>query len=58
MTVDDRNPDISEGRVVWESAEGIQVWKGGASTLIAGSLGGHSPKIEGTRRGVAGLGRR
>jgi hypothetical protein len=44
---DDRNADISGNRVVWESDEGIKVWKGGGTTLIAGSLGGHSPKIDG-----------
>jgi hypothetical protein len=42
----DRNADISEDRVVWESEEGIRVWRGGVTSLIAGSLGGHSPKIE------------
>ena len=44
---DDRNADISGNRVVWESAEGIQVWKGGETSLVAGSLGGQLPKIDG-----------
>jgi hypothetical protein len=44
---DDRNADISEDRVVWESEEGIRVWRGGVTSLIAGSLGGQFPKIEG-----------
>jgi len=45
---DDRNADISGSRVVWESADGIQVWKGGLAAPIEGSLGGQVPKIDGT----------
>ncbi len=33
--------------MVWESADGIQVWQGGETSLIAGSLGGQLPKIDG-----------
>jgi hypothetical protein len=44
---DDRNADISGNRVVWESAEGIQVWSGGETSLVAGSLGGKFPKVDG-----------
>ncbi len=43
----DRNADISGNRVVWESAEGIQVWLGGETSLVAGSLGGQFPKLDG-----------
>ena len=42
----DRNADISGNRVVWESADGIQVWQGGATSLIAESMGGQLPKID------------
>ena len=45
--IDDRNADIWGNRVVWESEEGIRVRKSGATSLIAGSLGGHFPKIDG-----------
>ncbi len=44
---DDRNADISGNRVVWESAEGIQVWTSGGTSLVAGSLGGQLPKVDG-----------
>jgi hypothetical protein len=45
--VDDRNADIDGNRVVWESPDGIHVWRGGEISLIIGSVSGHSPEIEG-----------
>jgi hypothetical protein len=45
--VDDRNADVSGDRVVWESDQGIVVRRGGASSLVAGSVGGRSPRIDG-----------
>ena len=45
--IDDRNADISGNRVAWESADGIEVWLSGETSLVAGSAGGHFPKIDG-----------
>jgi hypothetical protein len=43
----DRNADISGNRIVWESDTGIEVWQSGETSLVAASLGGQLPKIDG-----------
>jgi hypothetical protein len=44
---DDRNADISGSRVTWESADGVQVWKNGTTSLVTGSAGAQQPRIDG-----------